>query len=79
LPSAPGDHQRANAAALAGPGGAVVIDDAACTTEELADVLGVLVDDADGRAAMRTALAAVARPDAAERVAALLEEHARVA
>lgn len=79
LPSAPGDHQRANAQALAGPGGAVVVDDAACTTNEIADVLGSLVADADRRAAMRAALADVARPDAAARVAALVEEHARVA
>lgn len=79
LPSAPGDHQRANAHALAAPGGAVVVDDAACTTAELAEVLGALVDDPARRAAMRGALAGVARPDAAARVAALVEEHARVA
>jgi len=79
LPSAPGDHQRANAVALAAPGGAVVVDDAACSTAELASVLGALVDDPGRRAAMGEALAAVARPDAAQRVADLVEEHARVA
>ena len=79
LPTAPGDHQRANADALAGPGGAVLLDDADCTTDRLAEVLGGLVDDPARLSAMRQALAGVARPDAADRVASLVEEHARVA
>lgn len=79
LPTAPGDHQRANAASLVDVGGAVLLDDDACTPDRLAAVLGPLVEDADRRKAMRGALATVGRPDAADAVAALVEEVARVA
>jgi len=77
LPGAPGDHQTANARGLERLGAVVVVPDPTCTTEHLAEVLGVLVDDAGRRAAMATASAAVGRRDAADAVAALVEAHAR--
>ena len=80
LPGAPGDHQTANAAALAGAGAAVVLPDAELTGGRLAAELGPLVGG-PGAAARRSVMAAAAavlgRPDAADRVADLLERHAR--
>jgi UDP-N-acetylglucosamine:LPS N-acetylglucosamine transferase len=77
LPGAPRDHQRANAAPLADAGGAIVIDDAACTAERLDEVVSPLLDAPAQREAMAAALRGIARGDAADRVAALVEEHAR--
>jgi len=77
LPGAPGDHQTANARAVAEAGGAVMLVDADCTGARLAEVLGPLLDDPARRAAMGAAALTVGHPDAAERVAALLLHHAR--
>jgi UDP-N-acetylglucosamine--N-acetylmuramyl-(pentapeptide) pyrophosphoryl-undecaprenol N-acetylglucosamine transferase len=80
LPGAPGDHQTANAAALADAGAAVVVPDAELTGGRLAAELGPLVGGPGAtarRAAMAAAAAALGRPDAADRVADLLERHAR--
>ncbi len=77
LPNAPGDHQSANARAMAEAGAAVVLPDAECTAERLAEVLGPLVDDELRRREMAAAAASAGHPDAAERVAALLLQHAR--
>lgn len=77
LPIATRDHQTANAAALVGVGGAVVVPDAELDTDRLVRELTPLVDDAERRTAMGEAAATLARPDAADRVAALVEEHAR--
>jgi len=77
LPGAPGDHQRANASAMVRAGAAVLVPDAELTAERLAAELTLLVDDAPRRAAMAAAAAALGRPDAADRVAVLLERHAR--
>jgi UDP-N-acetylglucosamine:LPS N-acetylglucosamine transferase len=71
LPIAPRDHQRANAAEPVAAGAAILIDDADCTAETLAVVLGPLLEDDDRRAAMTAASAALGRPHAAEAVAAL--------
>lgn len=68
-PHAADDHQRWNAALLADAGGAVVVDDAACTGERLAAILDPLLADAGRLAAMRRALASVARRDAARTIA----------
>ncbi len=77
LPNAPGDHQTANARALADAGGGVLVPDTELDADRLvAEVERLLADDglleAMGRAA-----ASVGRRDAADRVAALVEEHAR--
>jgi len=77
LPNAPGDHQTANAQAMAEAGAAVMIIDAECTPERLAEVLGPLVAGASGRAAMAAKATTMGHPDAAKCVAALLLEHAR--
>lgn len=76
LPGAPRDHQRANAAPLVESGGAMLVDDTMCTASELDRVVGALVDNPERRAAMAAALRTIARPDAADTVAALIEEHA---
>jgi UDP-N-acetylglucosamine--N-acetylmuramyl-(pentapeptide) pyrophosphoryl-undecaprenol N-acetylglucosamine transferase len=77
FPAATGDHQTANARAVADAGGGVLVPDGDLTTERLADELDALVGDADRLAAMSAAARALGRPDAADRVAALVEEHAR--
>lgn len=77
LPGAPGDHQTANAIAMVRAGAAVVVPDCDLTAERLAAELTPLVEDAPRRAAMAAAAASLGRPDAADRVADLLERHAR--
>ena len=69
-PFAADDHQRHNAALLADAGGAVVVADAELTGERLASVLDPLLADRSRLAAMRRALALVARRDAARAIAA---------
>ena len=73
-PYAADDHQRANARALEAAGAAVAVDPAEATAERLAGVLAELVDDAGRRRAMATAARRLGRPDAAERLAELVEE-----
>lgn len=77
LPSAPGDHQTANAMALAERDAAVVVPDADLTPERLAAELRTLLADPSRTAAMGKAALGLARPDAADQVAALVEHHAR--
>jgi len=79
LPGAPGDHQTANARAMAEAGAALVVTDADCTAGVLAEVLEPLLADGDRRAAMGEAARVAGHPDAARRVAALLLQHARPA
>jgi UDP-N-acetylglucosamine--N-acetylmuramyl-(pentapeptide) pyrophosphoryl-undecaprenol N-acetylglucosamine transferase len=77
LPGAPGDHQTANAAALVQAGAAVLVPDVALTPERLARELDALVADPERREAMGRAARSCAVPDAANRVAMLLDRHAR--
>ncbi len=82
LPGAPGDHQSANAGAMAAAGAAVVLADSELAEPDLAaerleEIIGPLVADADRRQTMATAALTTGHPDAAARVAALLLEHAR--
>lgn len=77
LPIAPRDHQRANAQALVVAGGAVLVPDEECTAERLATELEVLFDGPERLAAMATAMRRSGHVDAADRAAALIEEHAR--
>jgi UDP-N-acetylglucosamine:LPS N-acetylglucosamine transferase len=76
LPGAPGDHQTANAGALAGLGAATVIADHALGPERLAVELDELLADFAHLAAMGKAARSLARPDAAAAVAELAEKHA---
>ena len=77
LPIAPGDHQTANGMALARVGAAVVVPDAEFTVDRLAAELEPLLADPARLEVMGGAARTLARPDAAERVASLVEEHAR--
>jgi UDP-N-acetylglucosamine--N-acetylmuramyl-(pentapeptide) pyrophosphoryl-undecaprenol N-acetylglucosamine transferase len=69
LPTATDDHQRRNAEAIAGVGGAEIIDERALTGERLAGVIVALATDGARRRRMGAAMRTLARPDAAERIA----------
>jgi undecaprenyldiphospho-muramoylpentapeptide beta-N-acetylglucosaminyltransferase len=73
-PGAAEDHQTGNARAMADAGAAVVIRDDECNGARLAAVAGDLLADPDRLARMSAAAHAVARPDAADRLADLVEE-----
>ncbi len=75
-PHATGDHQAANARFMADAGAAVVIPDAELDAPRLSREVGELLAAPQRMAEMANAAGAVARPDAAERVA---EELLRVA
>jgi undecaprenyldiphospho-muramoylpentapeptide beta-N-acetylglucosaminyltransferase len=76
LPGAPSDHQSANAAAMVQAGAAVALRDAECGPERLARELDALLAAPDRLTAMRAAARTLAVPDAAARVADLVEEAA---
>jgi len=78
LPGAPSDHQSANAAAMVQAGAAVALRDAECEPERLARELDALLAAPDRLASMRVAARTLAAPDAAARVADLVEEAAGV-
>ena len=77
LPIATRDHQTANARALEAVGAAIVVADADLTPQRLIDEVEGLLDDRARLATMAAAMEAAARPDAAERVAELVEANAR--
>ena len=69
LPSAAADHQTPNARAMADAGAAVFVPQRELTAERLAGEVRALLADTDRREAMRVALAARARPEAARDLA----------
>jgi UDP-N-acetylglucosamine:LPS N-acetylglucosamine transferase len=77
LPGAPGDHQTANAAALAAAGGAVVLPDRQCTGARLAEEIESLRSPPERLEQMRAAAASLGRSDAVAAVVSLAETHAR--
>lgn len=77
LPGAPGDHQTANARRLEEAGAAVRVADADLDGARLVGEVDALLADAGRLAAMARAASGLARRDAAERVAALVERWAR--
>lgn len=77
LPRSPGDHQGANARALAGAGAAVVVPDAELSAERLSRELETLLADPEHLDAMATAARSLARPRAAHDIALLAEQVAR--
>lgn len=77
LPGAPGDHQSANARMLGDADAAVVVPDAACDAATLEGVLETVLSDPGRLEKMGAAARSLGRPDAARRVAALVESHAR--
>ncbi len=77
LPGAPRDHQTRNAEALVGIGAAVHVPDAECDGKRLAEELDALLSDPGRLRAMSDAARLHAHPDAAARVAELVDAHAR--
>lgn len=77
LPGAPGDHQTANARALADVGGAVVVADGELDGSRLAAEIDSLAADPGRLDGMGRAARAAARPDAAAAVVDLIEKCAR--
>jgi UDP-N-acetylglucosamine:LPS N-acetylglucosamine transferase len=77
LPGAPRDHQTRNAEAVVALGAAVHVPDAECDGERLAKELEALLTDADRLQAMGEAARRHAHPDAAARIAELVDAHAR--
>jgi UDP-N-acetylglucosamine--N-acetylmuramyl-(pentapeptide) pyrophosphoryl-undecaprenol N-acetylglucosamine transferase len=76
VPGAPSDHQSRNAETLAEAGAAVVVPDADCDTSRLHSVVSALLDEPAQLTRMARAAKALARPDAAARLADLVEQHA---
>ncbi|HEY6530926.1 MAG TPA: UDP-N-acetylglucosamine--N-acetylmuramyl-(pentapeptide) pyrophosphoryl-undecaprenol N-acetylglucosamine transferase, partial [Acidimicrobiales bacterium] len=77
LPIAPRDHQTANAAALVRAGAAILVPDAELDGDRLVAELAPLLEHPERLATMAAAAHALARPDAADRVADLVERNAR--
>ncbi len=77
LPGAPRDHQTRNAEALVAAGAAILVPDAECTVDRLDEEVGALLCDLDRLASMGAAARALGHPDAAARVAELVDAHAR--
>jgi UDP-N-acetylglucosamine--N-acetylmuramyl-(pentapeptide) pyrophosphoryl-undecaprenol N-acetylglucosamine transferase len=71
------DHQTANARHIEHAGAAVVVPDAELDGERLAAEVDALLADPARLERMASAGRAAARPDAADAIAALVEEHAR--
>lgn len=76
-PAAYADHQTANASAVAGAGGGVLVPQAELSTERLIREIRILREDPKARSAMAAASAALARPDAARAVARIVLDCAR--
>lgn len=77
LPIAPYDHQAFNARVLERAGGAVMLRDHDVTAERLIAEIVPLVEEPGKLDAMGTAARTEGRPDAADRVADVVELHAR--
>ncbi|HEX6852270.1 MAG TPA: undecaprenyldiphospho-muramoylpentapeptide beta-N-acetylglucosaminyltransferase [Candidatus Polarisedimenticolaceae bacterium] len=73
FPHAADDHQRHNAQAVADAGAAVVILDADANGDSIARAVAALAADPKRRSAMASAARALAKPDAAGRIADLVE------
>ncbi len=72
-PHATDDHQRANARTIEAAGAAVVLEEADLTGERLAAEIRALLTDDERRQAMATRARGLARPDAADVIAARAE------
>ncbi len=77
LPGAPGDHQTANARVLVEAGAAELLPDAECDAARLDPLVGSLLADTERLSAMAAGARSLGRPDAAARVAEVVEANAR--
>ena len=77
LPGAPGDHQTRNAETLAAANAAIVLPDHECDGNWLDAELTAMLADPERLESMSEAARGLARPDAAARLADLVEEVAR--
>ena len=77
LPGAPSDHQTRNAQTLERAGAALMLPDAECDAERLDHLVSELLAAPSRLEHMSASARALARPDAAARVADLAEAHAR--
>jgi len=69
LPTATDDHQRKNAEVIARAGGAEVIEERELTGDLVAQAIAALAGDRERRTRMAHAIRALAKPDAAARIA----------
>jgi undecaprenyldiphospho-muramoylpentapeptide beta-N-acetylglucosaminyltransferase len=76
-PNVTADHQTANARQLVDAGAAVLLPEAELVGDRLTTTVDALLDDPQHLEAMAAAARAVARPRAADDIAALVERHAR--
>jgi len=74
LPTAAHDHQRYNARKFAEAGAAILLEETALGGQALASAILALRDDPSRVVAMERAAASLARPDAAARIADMVEE-----
>ena len=74
LPSSSYDHQRKNAEVVAAAGAAVMVEQRGLPGESLAKTIGALAGDAERLRRMSIAARALARPDAAARIADRVEQ-----
>lgn len=77
LPGAPGDHQKKNAERLASAGGGLIVADDEATIEGMWGEVLELLKDEPRREAMRARARELGEPEAAGRVAELVERLAR--
>jgi UDP-N-acetylglucosamine--N-acetylmuramyl-(pentapeptide) pyrophosphoryl-undecaprenol N-acetylglucosamine transferase len=77
LPGSPSDHQARNAQTLEQAGAALLVRDDECDPERLDRVVSELFAEPDRLEQMGKAARSIGRPDAAARVADLVEEYAR--
>lgn len=75
--AATGNHQAANARMLYEAGAAVVIPESQVTSESLSDSIATVLTNPDGAARMAKAALDCGRPDATERLAAMVESLAK--
>lgn len=73
LPTAPHDHQRKNAEALARHGAAIIVDETRENAETLVSRVTQLLDDAEARAAMAAAARGLGRKNAAQAIARIVD------
>jgi len=75
--AATGDHQTANARGLVEAGAAIMVPEGAATPESLGAQIELILGDSDGALKMSLAAISIAKPEAAEALAQIVEEIAK--